>query len=209
MRGVGDFGAGPGPDHADPAHNGPVSLTADREVPRLGVPAVFATGAGVAVVLGAYAGLHEPAGRPLVTLGFSGMLQMKAWLTTGAAGLLLVQLLTALWMWGRLPVSRTAPGWVTPLHRWSGVTAFVLTLPPAVHCLWALGFAGDSPRALAHSVVGCLFYGAYAAKMLGLRLPGLPRWAVPVLGGLVLALLTLIWLTSALWFFTRSGLPLT
>jgi hypothetical protein len=29
-----------------------------------------------------------------------------------------------------------------------------------------------------------------------------------VLGGLVLTLLTLIWLTSALWFFTRSGLPL-
>jgi hypothetical protein len=30
-----------------------------------------------------------------------------------------------------------------------------------------------------------------------------------VLGGLVLALLALIWLTSALWFFSRSGLPLT
>jgi hypothetical protein len=62
---------------------------------------------------------------------------------------------------------------------------------------------------LVHSLVGCLFYGAYAAKMLGLRLRGLPGWALPVLGGLVLALLALIWLTSALWFFSRSGLPLT
>jgi hypothetical protein len=60
-----------------------------------------------------------------------------------------------------------------------------------------------------HSLVGCLFYGAYAAKMIGLRSRGLPGWAVPVLGGLVLTLMTLIFLTSALWFFTRSGLPLT
>jgi hypothetical protein len=186
-----------------------VSVTASRATARAGLGAALLTGAGVAVVLGAYAGLHDPAGRPLVTFGFSGMLQMKAWFATAAAALLLVQLGTALWMWGRLPGGAAAPDWVGPVHRWSGATAFVLTLPPAVHCLWALGFAGDSPRVLVHSVVGCLFYGAYAAKMLGLRLRGLPAWALPVLGGLVLTLLTLVWLTSSLWFFSRSGLPLT
>ncbi|QZY29504.1 DUF6529 family protein [Nocardioides coralli] len=186
-----------------------MSLTVESDASRVGALAVLATGSGVAVVLGAYAGLHEPAGRPLLTFGFSGMLQMKAWFTTAAAALLVVQLVTALWMWGRLPTSNPAPDWTAPLHRWSGASAFVLTLPPALHCLWALGFAADSPRVLLHSVVGCLFYGAYAAKMLGLRLRGLPGWAVPLLGGLVLTLLTLIWLTSALWFFSRSGLPLT
>jgi len=187
----------------------PVSLTVGRESSQAGLVAVLLTGAGVAVALGAYAGLHEPAGRPLVTFGFSGMLQMKAWLTSAAATLLLVQLVTALWMWGRLGGARPAPDWVRPVHRWSGATAFVLTLPPAVHCLWSLGLAGDSPRVVIHSLTGCLFYGAYAAKMLGLRLPRLPDWALPVLGGLVLTLLVLIWLTSALWFFSRSGLPLT
>jgi hypothetical protein len=145
----------------------------------------------------------------MVTFGFSGMLQMKAWLTTAAAVLLVVQVLTALWMWGRLPTTRPAPSWVGPTHRWSGAVAFVLTLPVALHCLWALGFATDNSRGLVHSLVGCLFYGAYAAKMIGLRSRGLPGWAVPVLGGLVLTLMTLIFLTSALWFFTRSGLPLT
>jgi len=60
----------------------------------------------------------------------------------------------------------------------------------------------------AHSLGGCLFYGAYAAKMLALRARGLPGWALPVLGGGVLATLLLLWLTSALWFFTRSGVPL-
>jgi hypothetical protein len=186
-----------------------VSVTVDRDTSRAGLATALLVGAGVAVVLGAYAGLHDPAGRPLVSFGFSGMLQMKAWLASAAAALLLVQLVTALWMWGRLPAARPAPDWVGPAHRWSGSVAFVLTLPPAVHCLWALGFAGGSPRVLVHSLVGCLFYGAYAAKMIGLRSRNLPGWGLPVLGGLVLTLLTLIWLTSALWFFSRSGLPLT
>ena len=167
-------------------------------------------GALVAVALGTYSGVHQPAGRPFATFGFSGMLQMKAWLTTAAAVLLLVQLTTALWMWGRLPgASRRAPGWVGPVHRWSGATAFTVTLPVALHCMWALGLATGSPRVVLHGLAGCLFYGGYAAKMLGLRVRGLPGWGLPVLGGIVLSALVLVWLTSALWFFTRSGVPLT
>ena len=165
--------------------------------------------AAVAVSLGVYAGVHDPAGRPFATFGFSGMLQLKTWLTTAACVLLLVQLGTALWMWGRLPAAGAAPGWVGPVHRVSGASAFALTLPVALHCLWALGFATESPRVVVHGAAGCAFYGAYAAKMLGLRVRGLPGWALPLLGGAVLTALVLVWLTSALWFFTRSGLPLT
>lgn len=94
-------------------------------------------------------------------------------------------------------------------HRYTGSVAFVVTLPVAFHCMWALRFATASVRVVAHSVAGCLFYGAWSAKMLGLRLRGLPGWALPVLGGAVLSLLVLLWLTAALWFFTRSGVPLT
>jgi len=175
----------------------------------LTLAAALLVGAVVSLSIGVYAGLHEPANRPLVTLGFSGMLQFKAWLTTAATALLIVQLSTALWMWGRLPGVRTAaPAWAGSLHRWSGTAAFVLTVPVAFHCIWALGFATGDLRVTAHSLVGCLFYGAYAAKMLALRARGLPGWALPVLGGGVLATLLLLWLTSALWFFTRSGVPL-
>ena len=164
----------------------------------------------IALSLGVYAKAHAPAGRPIFTLWFSGMLQLKAWFTTAAVVLLVVQLTTALWMWGRLPVVRAgAPRWVAPAHRWSGATAFVLTVPVAVHCMWALGFGTQDARVVAHSVAGCAFYGAYGAKMLGLRMRGLPSWALPVMGGSVMALLVMIWLTAALWFFTRSGLPLT
>ncbi|WP_041938951.1 MULTISPECIES: DUF6529 family protein [Frankia] len=174
-----------------------------------GVPVagVLLLGAAVAVSMGVYAKVHDPAGRPVFTLGFSGMLPMKAWLTTAATLLLIVQLITALWMWGRLPAAGPAPSWAAPLHRWSGTAAFVLTLPVAFHCIWALGFADTDARVLVHSVVGCLFYGAYAAKMLGLRVRGLPGWALPVLGSTVLASLVVLWLSASLWFFTQSGIP--
>jgi hypothetical protein len=170
---------------------------------------VFVLGAAVAVALGVYAKVHTPALRPVLLVGFSGMLQMKTWLATVVLVLVLVQLGTALWMWGRLPGHRSAPSWVAPAHRWSGTVAFIVSLPVALHCLWSLGFETGDARVLVHSVFGCAFYGAYAAKMLGLRLRGLPGWTIPVLGGAAFTLFVIVWLTSAVWFFTRSGLPLT
>jgi uncharacterized protein DUF6529 len=188
--------------------DGPITAThPPSQAGRLGL--LLLLGAALAVSLGVYAHAHSPAGRPLFTLGFSGMLQMKVWLTTAAAALIVVQLATALWMWGRLPGASHCPAWVAPVHRWSGSVAFVLTLPPAFHCLWALGFGTGSGRVVAHGVAGCAFYGAYASKMVGLRVPGLPARALPMLGGLVLTSFVVIWLSAALWFFTRSGLPLT
>ena len=169
---------------------------------------VLLAGAAVTVAIGVYARVHRPASRPLVLLGFSGMLQLKVWLATAALVLVVVQVLTALWMWRRLPGAGPPPGWLAGAHRWSGTVAFTLSLPAAVHCVWSLGFVTTTPRVLAHGLLGCAFYGAFAAKMLGLRLRGLPPWLVPVLGGSVFALFLLVWTTSAVWFFTRSGVPL-
>jgi Family of unknown function (DUF6529) len=181
----------------------------ENSTPALAGAAVVAVGAVVAVSLGVYAKVHDPARRPLFTLGFSGMLQMKAWLTTIVAVLVILQLITALWMWGRLPGAGAAPGWAALAHRWIGAAAFIVSLPVAFHCVWALGFADANARVLVHSIAGCAFYGAYAAKMTGLRLRALPGWALPVLGGALLTSLIVLWLTASLWFFTRSGLPLT
>jgi hypothetical protein len=176
---------------------------------RATVGGVLLTGAAVAVALGVYGSVHKPALRPLWLFGFSGMLQAKTWLATAALVFVLVQMTTALWLYGRLPGAGAAPRWVAPTHRYSGAVAFVLLVPVALHCLWSLGFSTTSPRVLVHSIAGCTFYGAYVAKMLGLRVRGLPGWTLPLLGGLVFAAVILAWLTGALWFFTRSGLPLT
>src|SRR3954462_13766566 len=155
--------------------------------------AVGALGVGVAAALAAYARVHPGDGAAMTTLGFSGLLQMKAWLTTGAAALVVVQVLTALAMWGRLPGVQDPPPWVTALHRWSGDAAFLLTLPVVFHCVWSLGFQDGSARVLVHSVAGCIFYGVFAAKMLALRLRGLPSATVPVLGGVLAAVLVILW----------------
>jgi Family of unknown function (DUF6529) len=190
-------------------------MAASPDVPRFpartgpALAAVLLIGAAVALTLGLYARLHSPALKPLFLAGFSGMLQMKTWFATAALLLVLAQLVSALWIWGRLPGVGAPPGWLPGVHRWSGAVAFALSLPVALHCVWSLGLVATSPRVLVHGLAGCLFYGGYAAKMLGLRLRGLPGWAVPVLGGAVFTLFLLLWATSALWFFTRSGVPLT
>ncbi len=138
-------------------------------------------GAAVALAVGTYGRLHAPSGTVITTFGFSGPLQMKAWLTTAALGFGVVQLATALRMYGRVG-SGPAPRWVGPLHRWSGTTAFVLSVPVALHCLWALGFATYDLRTTVHSLLGCAYYGAFAAKMLTLGDEKAPRWLLPVLG---------------------------
>ncbi|WP_163540907.1 DUF6529 family protein [Occultella kanbiaonis] len=167
--------------------------------------AALLLGAAVAVGLGVYGRLHEPGSVALYTLGFSGQLPMKAWLSTVVLIFAVLQVVTALWMWGRLPGVGTAPAWVGPVHRWSGTIAFVVSLPVAFACLWTLGFRSGDVRVLVHSIAGCLFYGAFAAKMIGLRLRAAPRWALPVLGGTAFTLIVLLWLTSALWLFTTPG----
>lgn len=170
-----------------------------------GLAVLGAVGLAVAAALAAYAEIHPGDGAALTTLGFTSMLDMKAWLITAAAALVVVQVLSALAMWGRLPGVTDAPPWVSGLHRWSGTVAFLLTLPVAFHCVWSLGFEDESTRVLVHSVAGCVLYGVFAAKMLALRLRGLPSATVPLLGGLLAAVIVVLWFSSALWFFSQSG----
>jgi hypothetical protein len=164
-------------------------------------------GAAVAVALGVYADRHDPAGQALFTLGFSGTINMKAWLTTIALVLAVVQVFLALWMYGR--IGSNAPDWVGPLHRMVGLAAFLCILPVAYHCLWSLGFESDSgqTRRFVHSLLGCAFFGAFTTKVLGVRSTTMPGWALPLFGGVVFALLVGLWFTSSFWFFTNVGFP--
>ena len=175
---------------------------------RWGLAAAAGLGIAVAAVLAASARVSPGDGAAISTFGFSALYAMKSWLTTAAMVFVIVQVVSALAMWGRLPGVAASPGWAGPLHRWSGVAAFVLTLPVAFQCIWSAGFSDDTTRTLVHSLAGCLFYGAFAAKMLSLRLHGLPGWTLPVLGGLLTVVLLVVWFSSAFWYFTFSGLPL-
>ena len=181
-----------------------ITVSDRRTVPLLVVAGI---GAAVSLALGVYANVHEPTNEQLLHVGFPSTLSMKAWLTTGVAVLAIAQALTAAWMWGRLPRAGSAPKWVAHLHRWTGTAAFLLVLPVAYHCLWSLGWRDTDARVVVHGLLGCAFFGALTTKLLALRIRGLRGWALPVLGGGLVAILTGIWLTSSLWFFTNVSFP--
>lgn len=184
---------------------------ADRHAPPTALIGIALVGAAVALGLGVYGNEHNPTGRSILNDGlfFSGTLNMKAWLATIAAAFALFQIFSALRMYGRLPFPREMPAWLPAAHRISGVLAFLVSLPVAYHCLWALGFQFDdaTTRVAAHSMLGCFFYGAFVTKMLLLRASSLPNLVLPIIGGLTFSAVIAIWLTSSLWFFQNVGFP--
>jgi hypothetical protein len=167
------------------------------------VPALV--GALVALSIGVYGGLHTPTGVAVNLAGFSSGTTVKVWLASAAMLFGMIQLLSALAMWGRLPGVKNAPPWASILHRWSGRIAFLIVVPVAVQCVYALGFQHYDTRVLIHSLAGCLFFGLFTTKMLSLPKRGLSGWVLPVLGGLTFTALIGLWLTSSLWFFTTVG----
>ena len=201
-----------------PGENGfdtlPPVMTTDSSVPtrsrwqsRLLIAAV--AGAGVSILLGAYGRIHDPAGQQTISGFFGTTLAFKAWMASLVLFFALVQLITALRIWGRIPWPRTLPAWFGQVHRLSGTLAFLATLPVAYHCLWAIGFEPDmsQPRRFIHSMLGCFFYGAFVVKVVAVRSRRLPGWMLPAIGGTVFTSLVGLWLTSSLWFFTNIGFP--
>jgi uncharacterized protein DUF6529 len=149
--------------------------------------------------------LGGPKGR-YFDLFFSDTIHMKAWLASAALVLACLQLVTAAWIFRKLPWRK--PAWVNPVHRWSGRLVFVLVLPVAYHCIFQLGFQTGTTRTYAHSLLGSAFFGAYASKVTIVRLRRFPVLVLPLAGGLVFAVLLVVWLTSAVWFFRLVGVGL-
>src|SRR5580692_6745343 len=190
-------------------------MTAQTDAPSA-APDPVATGIGklivpsligglVALTLGIYGGLHHPTGVVVNIAGFSSAGYVKSWLATIATVFAIVQVGSALVMYGKVP-HVTAPSWIGRLHQWSGRIAFLLAVPVAVNCLYGLGFQTYSTRVLIHSVLGCAFFGAFTIKMLILPKRGVPGWALPVAGAVVFLALVAIWFTSAYWFFSTFGI---
>src|SRR3954452_10214230 len=75
-------------------------------------------GAAVALSLGIYGNVHDPSQKLVFTLFFSSTIALKVWFATVAVGFAVLQVLLAVWLYGRLPWA--APGWVGVAHRISG-----------------------------------------------------------------------------------------
>jgi hypothetical protein len=167
---------------------------------RLVVPLLV--GALVSVVLGVYGGQHKGNSIVIDISGFPALIEVKSWLASIATGFAVVQLGSAVVMYGWIKAI-TPPSWIGRLHRWSGRIAFFVAVPVAVFCLYGIGFQHYDTRVLVHSVLGCVFFGIFTMKMLVLTREGISAWVLPVLGGLVFAVLVTIWATSAYWYFTN------
>jgi hypothetical protein len=186
-------------------------MTPARAVPRPAGRLAVAGGLAlvVAVALYTFGQTHTPS----YTMGLFGqhgvaVNRLKAQLATGMLWLALVQLTLALWMYRRLPGAGVAPPPVPAAHRVGGVSLFLLSLPVAVHCMFAYGVQLFDLRVAVHSVAGCFFYGAFVAKVLIVRSRRLPGLALPLAGGLLVTLIVVMWYSSALWYFDGSRLPL-
>ena len=173
----------------------------------------FAAGAALAILIGVFGRVHDPTLDGTTTLGFHTVIQMKVIVTTAVGVLVVLQLLGALVLYGKLPI--TAPSWLGKAHRASGATALVLAVFVAYHCLWALGLEyGHLPdgekigaRTVVHGVLGCSVFGAAVVKVAAVRAKRAPGWFLPVAGGLLFTLFVAVVLTSAVWYYANYGLP--
>lgn len=174
----------------------------------LAVP--LGAGAIVALGLGVYAAVHEPTGRDFVLTGFESSGAWKSSLASVTVVLFIVQVTMGLRMTGRYGPSLPAPAWMRDLHRIVGSAAFGVSLPVAFHCLWVLGYRGDDPAVVAHSLLGFTAYGLYTAKVLAVRRGtdglgtadgGGTQWVVPVLGVALGTTMIALWWSSALVYW--------
>ena len=188
---------------------------ADGAAPRsLAVPlGAFAAGAVVAVLLGVFGRVHEPTLSGTSALGFRTVIEMKVVVSTVVGVLVVLQLLSALWLYGRF--GARAPSWLGAAHRASGTLAILLSVFVGYSCLWALGLesgrldSGEEVplRAVVHGVLGCAVFGAAVVKVVAVRSRRAPGWFLPVAGGLLFTLLVVVVLTSAAWYVAARGWP--
>ena len=190
-------------------YGGQVSATRFGPLARLLLPAGLAL--AIAAGLYAFGTQHVPdySGTALFGRTAADTLSLKSWLATGLLALASLQLGLALWIYGKLPGIDVAGPRTANLHRALGIMALLVTLPIAYHCAFAYGVQTNiDARVAVHSLAGCFFYGAVAAKLVTVRARGLPGWALPLAGGTLVVLVAVLWYSSALWYFNDYSLPL-
>lgn len=173
----------------------------------------FAAGAVLALLIGIFGKVHDPTLDGTTTLGFDTVIGMKVVLSTVIGGLAVLQVIGALWLYGKLGVG--APSWLGRAHRVSGTIALLLSVFVGYHCLWALGLESGTLdngyvvplRTVVHGVLGCAVIGAIVVKVVAVRSRRAPGWFLPVAGGLLFALLIVVVLTSAGWYLEEKGWP--
>ncbi|MEV5012030.1 MULTISPECIES: DUF6529 family protein [unclassified Streptomyces] len=155
-----------------------------------------------------YGRVHTPEyRRSLFGVHGHAVILLKAQLGSALLGLALIQLLLALWMYGRLPGLRAAPRPVPTVHRLIGMVAFLFSVPIAQQCIIAYGVSLTGTREALHSLAGCFLYGAVVAKVVVVRHRRWPGWALPLAGGALVTVIALVWYSAAFWYLDGYRAP--
>jgi plastocyanin len=137
----------------------------------------------------------------------TGTFPLKSALASGVLAFAAFQLYTSLWLYGKINRKRALPRRLGIVHRVSGYSAILLSLPIAYNCLLAYGFEDFDRRVLVHALAGCFFYGAFAAKIVIVRSKRLPGWTLPMAGGTLITIIVLLWYSAALWYYNDFDSP--
>lgn len=119
--------------------------------------------------------------------------EVKVVLASVIVALALYQVLLAsvAYGWLRLPfLAGEVASWT---HRASGDAILVLTAAVATMCVGNYGFDEGGT----HAIVACVVLGAFAVKVLVVRIGGRAGRLLPLLGASLLISLAVTWLTSA------------
>jgi hypothetical protein len=188
--------------------NGAVVNRSQASPVALAVPALLLAAIAAAIFVAGRSINPDYSGTALFGKTATDTLPLKSTLASVVFGLAAFQLLSATWIYGRLPGFGSRPGWLPPIHRLAGASAILLTLPIAYHCMRAYGVETFDSRVAVHSIAGCFFYGAFAAKITIVRWRRLPGWSLPLAGGVLVTLTAVLWYTSALWYYNDFSIPL-
>jgi plastocyanin len=195
----------PAPPPPTATHPVPQAAAPPAQAVRLLIPLAL----GTVVALGLYVwakNLTPDYSTSLFGQTAADTLPLKSWLGTALLALAVLQVGTALWLYGKL--WRSQPKRLGTVHRLTGVAAILVSLPIAYHCMYAYGFRSFDARTAVHSIAGCFFYGAIVTKIAIVRSKRLPGFALPLAGGTVVALVFVLWYSASLWYFNDSSVPL-
>jgi hypothetical protein len=183
----------------------------DGALPRplvFAAPLMFLAAISIAIYVAGRSITPDYSGTALFGRTATDTLPLKSTLASVVLGLATFQLLSATWIYGRLPALGSRPDWLPSLHRLAGVAAILVSLPIAYHCMRAYGVQTFDARIAVHSIAGCFLYGAFVAKLTIVRSKRLPGWTLPLAGGTLVALVAVLWYTSALWYYNDFSVPL-
>ncbi|MBI5871069.1 MAG: hypothetical protein HZB44_09015 [Actinobacteria bacterium] len=95
--------------------------------------------------------------------------------------------------------------WLTMAHRFEGYVAFLVVLWVAYNCVFNIANKSGAPRVVIHAIAGTVILGLFMSKITINR--GLKQFytRLPLLGASLFTAITILWVTSAGWYYYTNG----